>query len=151
MEQSDSVQIRVKRWVWKDLKVVQGKSNSRTAGDTVEWLLRPYINGPFPKQGGVRQEVMEFAILMEDVLRDNDWKGGWNKMSIGDLIVRAQQELDEVKEAGLAYNILFSDGKMQLKRECADVANFMMMVVDNIDGRHELEQKEYEKLREAQE
>ncbi len=72
-------------------------------------------------------------------------------MSIGDLIVRAQQELDEVKEAGLAYNILFSDGKMQLKRECADVANFMMMVVDNIDGRHELEQKEYEKLREAQE
>ena len=137
MEQSDSVQIRVKRWVWKDLRVVQGKSNSRTAGDTVEWLLRPYINRPFPKQGGVRREVMEFAILMEDVLRDNDWKGGWNKMSHGELVGRAQEELDEVKVAaeywGRSVVLRKPDIELQkaLMRECADVANFMMMVYDN--------------------
>ena len=94
------------------------------------------------KEGGVamsqpRREVLQFANLMESVLRDNDYKGGWDRMSHGELMGRAQEELNEAKFAARYWGrsvVLGKPGNELQKaflRECADVANFMMMVYDN--------------------
>ena len=80
-----------------------------------------------------RREVEEFANYMEDVLRDNDDKGGWQSMSILDIIDRMEEELHEVRTVYLKSK---STDWRALKHEAADVANFCMMLADVIDKRY---------------
>lgn len=47
----------------------------------------------------IRPEVMRFAALMEEKLRKNDHKGGWQACSPGWLYGRLCQEVDELKKA----------------------------------------------------
>ena len=87
------------------------------------------------KEGGrvneVRKELADFAEFMEVVLKDNDYKGGWQFMSMRDIIVRMYEELDEVR---VTFNNVTTDTDLcKLKREAADVANFAMMLADLID------------------
>ena len=82
-----------------------------------------------------RQEVRSFARLMEDRLKANDHKGGWQDMSEFDLFARVEDEVLELDE------VLRSIGlpRVCIPPEAADVANFCMMIVDVVGGLPELD------------
>lgn len=88
----------------------------------------------------LRPEVQRFAELMEAVLRVNDGKHGWKNIDFRTLYGRAMQEMVEVHEAFAEVNYKFTDSstqaenRMKVAIECADVANFMMMIMDNEGG-----------------
>ncbi len=77
----------------------------------------------------VRQSVKEFAEAMELVLRENDHKSGWDYISIKDLITRMRQELVELERS---FNNCDPEGVIH---EATDVANFAMMIHDNLTNR----------------
>lgn len=80
-----------------------------------------------------RPEVKRFAILMEQILRDNDYKGGWENMRLTELSERLLEEVDELEDL-LARRLL--DGNpvtdAELAKEIADIGNFCMMLADNM-------------------
>lgn len=75
-----------------------------------------------------RPEVMRFARQMEYILRDNDYKGGWNNMSMDELYYRAREEMRELREALDRW--MDDDGYILITKEAADVANYMLMIAD---------------------
>jgi len=73
----------------------------------------------------LRSEVQWFAEQMELKLRENDDKGGWKRCSIEFLLDRLQDEMMEL-------DVSIQRGIPELLvAECADVANFCMMLADN--------------------
>jgi NTP pyrophosphatase (non-canonical NTP hydrolase) len=80
----------------------------------------------------VRPEVTAFAMLMERELRANDHKTSWRKMSIHDLEKRLREEVDELSDASRWRSGGPTEGSYarHLGSECADVANFAMMIAD---------------------
>jgi hypothetical protein len=77
----------------------------------------------------LRPEVQWFAQQMELTLRANDHKGGWNEMSPRELATRLNEEVYELE---LAYYA--GRNAERVIREASDVANFAMMIADNIRG-----------------
>lgn len=75
----------------------------------------------------LRPEVAWFAQQMEKVLRANDHKGGWEADALEDLCCRAEEELDELHHA-----LAVDDDATKVIKEAADVANFAMMIADNL-------------------
>ena len=75
-----------------------------------------------------RLTVRLFAEVMEEKLRQNDYKGGWGNTAPGDLLLRLEQEAQELRDA-----IEMCDASA-IRREAADVANFAMMVADVCGG-----------------
>lgn len=70
--------------------------------------------------------VTRFADDMARELDDNSWKDGWEEMSVKRLLVRAEQELGELRraiEAGKSFE--------DIRSEAADVGNFLAMLVWN--------------------
>ena len=86
------------------------------------WLgpVNPYIT---------RESVSWFAQQMELKLKENDHKGGWNKCTNESLFKRLQEETEELK---MAMQNRFSPFGKNIKHEAADVANFCMMIADNL-------------------
>lgn len=78
----------------------------------------------------IRQSVYEFSIAMEQKLTKKDAKGGWQKNSISNLFSMMNDEVEELKEA------INSDIKEEIRKEAVDVADFSMMIFDNM-GRKE--------------
>lgn len=75
--------------------------------------------------------VLKFAVRMEQKLAKNRHKGNrenWLKDSPSALMDRAREELKELDEALDQWT---SDEAIQ--NECADVANFAMMISDGLD------------------
>lgn len=72
-----------------------------------------------------RESVQWFAEKMEQKLQANDHKPGWNGLPDPYFVKRAQDELMELAEA-LARGMSSED----VIQECADVANFVMMLAD---------------------
>lgn len=79
------------------------------------------INNQLPV---VRPAVMWFAEMMEAKLAKNDHKGGWNNCDLQYLSMRLTQERKELTEA------IKSRNKQRIIDECADIANFAMMIAD---------------------
>jgi hypothetical protein len=87
---------------------------------------------------GLRPQVVAFAHLMESKLRENDHKGGWEHCDLDWLLKRLKEEAEEI--AGplpLVHDL--SRSRVERKelaraigREAADVANFAMMIADNV-------------------
>ena len=73
----------------------------------------------------MRESLTKFAKYQEKILKENDYKGGWTNDSDVKLLMRAMEELMELKKA-----IIDCEPK-SIKKECGDVANFMMMIFDN--------------------
>jgi len=76
----------------------------------------------------VREPVSWFAEQMEAKLRENDHKGGWEDCDYEYLANRLEEEVEELRAL---------EGDPDVKgekiiRECADIANFAMMIADNI-------------------
>jgi NTP pyrophosphatase (non-canonical NTP hydrolase) len=74
----------------------------------------------------LRDEVAIFAQGMENKLRQNDHKGGWENCSVEYLLNRVNEELLEVHKA-----IYRGKSKEEVVGELADVANFLMMIGEN--------------------
>ncbi len=72
-----------------------------------------------------RESVPWFSEQMEKKLLANDHKPGWNGLPDPYFVSRAQDELQELAEA-LARGMSPED----IIQECADVANFCMMLAD---------------------
>ena len=70
---------------------------------------------------------MWFTRLMEKVLRDNDYKGGWTNSSDVYLLRKLNEEVDELKLA------VWNEKRPSevIAKEAADVANIAMMIADN--------------------
>ena len=99
-----------------------------------------------------RPEVQAFAVAMEEKLRANDHKGGWKGCCPLWLFQRAEDELEELR-AEMPYHLHGQDGcppapfaeshplvgfpddleawKSNIIDESADVANFLMMMLDS--------------------
>jgi len=72
----------------------------------------------------MRDEVKQFAEQMEDRLKDNDWKGGWEDCSPMWLAEKLLNEAIELNTALLEKNT------NKIAHETADVANYAMMIAD---------------------
>lgn len=87
-----------------------------------------------------RAEINWFAGVMERQLRENDHKGktGWKGWRFSELFPRLRQESDELLLATHGRQLDTTGEKLTAKQqqeiinECADVANFAMMIADNI-------------------
>lgn len=69
----------------------------------------------------LRPALAWFAGKMEEVLRNNDWKGGWEALSPEEALERLAQEVAELKRA---------DGPAARILEAADVANSALILAD---------------------
>lgn len=79
---------------------------------------------------------------MEAKLRENDHKGGWQGCRFSELFPRIAHERDELLLAAHPLRLdtmaetLTTQDACELIRECADIANFAMMIADNIRAKH---------------
>jgi hypothetical protein len=85
----------------------------------------------------LRKSVLVFARRMEAKLQQHDDRPGWEEDALDELYERAKEEMEEVR---VELQWFWSSppnariAKEQLQKvadECADVANFMMMMADN--------------------
>lgn len=74
----------------------------------------------------VREPVRQFGKLMEHKLKAHDGKCGWKHLTLEDLY---QMMLKETKDL---RDVLDSNDPNAIRFECADVANFAMMIADNL-------------------
>jgi NTP pyrophosphatase (non-canonical NTP hydrolase) len=77
----------------------------------------------------VRESVKWFAEQMENKLKENDKKGGWDDCNIYWLIQRIREETNELLSA-VNLNRDLGATKENIIGEAADVANFAMMIAD---------------------
>jgi NTP pyrophosphatase (non-canonical NTP hydrolase) len=73
-----------------------------------------------------REEVQWFATRMEQELRENDHKGGWQNDNWRDLLARLHEEMHE-----LWHVCNYGANADIIAEEAADIANFAMMIADN--------------------
>jgi len=71
-----------------------------------------------------RNSVRWFAERMEAKLAKNDHKGGWGGCELQYLSMRLTQERKELTDA------IKSKDKQRIIDECADIANFALMIAD---------------------
>lgn len=74
----------------------------------------------------IRPEVAWFAGRMEQKLRNNDHKGGWQKDTLDALFKRVLEEVEELR------GVVKSRKSAHIIDEAADVANFCMMLADRV-------------------
>ena len=75
----------------------------------------------------IRGVVCWFAALMDTKLQENDYKGGWDQDKIEQLLYKLECEVIELKNT---FECL--DSPTAVVSECADVANFAMMIADKM-------------------
>lgn len=73
-----------------------------------------------------RPAVQRFAQAMERKLRQNDDREGWEGCSYFYLLSMMEREVKEVRES------LVDQDPKEAQLEAADVANFAMMIYDNL-------------------
>lgn len=82
-----------------------------------------------------RKTVRWFAGLMEKVLRDNDYKGGWEKEKDGNDVFffrrKLAEEVEELQDLLTQLDFGQPVDATEIAREAADVANVAMMIADN--------------------
>ena len=80
----------------------------------------------------VRNEILAFSEIMEQKLKENDHKDHWSGMHIKTLLERLEMETSELSDDIYRKDDYNSDDIKYIQRECADVANFAMMIADNL-------------------
>lgn len=73
---------------------------------------------------GVREEVVDFARMMEQKLRKRDGYGGWRHLPLDYLREKLQAEVREL-EISMRY-----EPADEVMRECVDTANYCMFIWD---------------------
>lgn len=73
----------------------------------------------------MRKPLRKFARFQEKILKQNDYKRPrWDKLRLIELLDRLEDEVIELKDALLMNNY------EQSQKECADIANYAMMIYD---------------------
>jgi len=75
----------------------------------------------------VREELTWFAGELEEVLRQNDYKGGWSECRLSYLVRRLKEEVVELEDA-----LVDREDVSAITHECCDVALFAMMIADKL-------------------
>ena len=91
----------------------------------------------------MRAVIKWFGMRMENKLKENDHKGGWMNCNFKSLFKRMRIESDEILEAYYFQRMqrdwgnwkIDEDSAQELIDECADVANYAMMIADNCKKR----------------
>ena len=84
-----------------------------------------------------RFEVAKFAIDMESVLKDNDFKGSWKLCSAEFLSHKLTEEFCELQNIMvkmLKEQSITQEEAVNLRKECVDVANICMFISDRSWG-----------------
>lgn len=81
----------------------------------------------------VDQAVMSFVIDMKYKLRLNNHKGHWKDQHVVALFKKLEHEVAELEDALQDLDVDRLNGKdlLAVVHECADVANFALMIADN--------------------
>ena len=90
-----------------------------------------------PKEFEPRFEVAKFAIDMESVLKDNDFKGNWKLCSAEFLSHKLTEEFCELQTIMvkmLKEQNIGQGEAVNLRKECVDLANICMFISDNSYG-----------------
>lgn len=83
-------------------------------------------------RASVRSEVAKFAIEMENVLRENDRKSGWDEMGIDNLYLAVRRKVDKFNKLYMNYNDNAHYKIVQdMRKEAIDIANFCMFLCHN--------------------
>ena len=83
-----------------------------------------------------RKALIRFSSEMEKVLRENDYKDGWDGCTREYLFYALQREVFELFEVlkPNQHHTIFGNPEInpeKVIKECCDVANFAMMIADN--------------------
>ncbi len=78
-----------------------------------------------------RTGLKEFNRVMLRKLIQNGHKGGWEGNGSGALFDRVKEECIELSDYLIAFDKDKNNCSRQIIRECADIANFCMMIADN--------------------
>jgi len=87
---------------------------------------------PIGTPGLARNEfeaIHAFTAVMWRKLIANAHKGGWKNNLAEELLERLHEEVEELERA-----IMEDDNPQNIAKECADVANFCMMIADVVGG-----------------
>jgi len=83
--------------------------------------------------GNFIESVNYFGKEMVKKLEENAHKGGWGRCTPTYLSRRLGNELKELR--AIMHNpYKTADTKKEIIRECADIANFAMMIAENVGG-----------------
>ena len=80
----------------------------------------------------MRDELLRFAIAVEEVLCQNDHKQGYEYLSRKWILHRMRQELGELVKA-----VKRGDDIEKIQKEAIDVAAFAMFLYDNLETEKE--------------
>ena len=86
---------------------------------------------------GTLKYVEAFARLMESKLAENRHKGdrdGWQTISSEELLQLLRDEVDELSVALIRNRAPNARTRKAVRRECADIANFALMIADVAGG-----------------
>lgn len=91
--------------------------------------------------GDIREPIIQLALVMEEKLRDHDedrGPRGWINDEPLSLFLRIYDELDELRPLLVDLPMIRGDDFEAIVdkviRECADIANFPMMIMDIVGG-----------------
>ena len=74
----------------------------------------------------MREELSKFADRCEEILKQNDYKLGWQDCSQSTLVDKLKEEVDEL------FHVLDKmKNRKDITDEACDVANIAMMIADN--------------------
>jgi len=110
------------------------ESSTETRQDVVHRAMEIYANQfKQPEIVSLRESVLWFAIEMEKKLKANDHKGGWRNCTLQYLSMRLTQERKELYDAienrrGSFFGDSHTDE--EIIKECADIANYALMIAD---------------------
>ena len=71
-----------------------------------------------------RNKIEKFSLVMEERLRENDYRGTWKNERPEYLTKQLIKNLDDLLEAMKSGNMA------TIPIECADIANYCMMIAD---------------------
>lgn len=86
----------------------------------------------------LRPELAAFATHMEQVLRNNDHKGGWEHLNLCALSLYVEKELHELNAAIHRFHKDCNPDNVEgllhaIQLEACDLANYAMMLHDNVN------------------
>ena len=76
--------------------------------------------------------TQNFALKMQDICFKNRHKIGWQRLSNINILQKIKEETTEIETA-----LLNQKSTKEIIDECVDVANFCMMLADNLKRREE--------------
>lgn len=103
--------------------------------ESIEMLAGAFlIFQRFRKTGAqLEQLTRTFGDRMVEVLDDNAYKPGWSDLPVSWFWLRMEDELAELRAVVVSYECGDPVGWEPVVKEAIDVANFAMMVLDNLE------------------